>query len=208
MSLESSVKNLPAGRLLYRQNGDFPYIVVRNDRCADLWLVEEGWSEDSVATGPFAPEDALRAYRIANAIVPEGCELGPWQRGLALLGKSKLPGQPSDWSPFELSWLPPTVTVYPAGSLDRLTNETCCAPICKPPRVRLFPLVGDDGAELARLVRQRHPQLDVNFGGTLDREWNLHPEGSPAFARHPDLSAGLVVVDLPPGSQPSSGESG
>src|SRR5262245_34036237 len=36
MSLEQSVKKLPAGRLLYRQNDDFPYVVVRNDRCAEL----------------------------------------------------------------------------------------------------------------------------------------------------------------------------
>src|SRR5436309_2889844 len=119
---------VPTGRLLYRPSDDTHYVVVQQDRTGELRIVEGGWSFDSAAAGPFHPDDVLRAWRLANTSVPDGCELGPWQPGIALFTRAKLPGHPNDWSRLEAAWLSPSVTRYSESDIRQVINEICCAP--------------------------------------------------------------------------------
>ena len=94
-----------------------------------------------------------------------------------------------------MAWLEPSVAVYQGADLERVSNETCCSP----PRV-------DWAVSLAhrtawrQLVSSCHPDqwADGDEVGVLVSPWNAHPDGSPVLATDRSLSAGFVIVDLPP----------
>lgn len=188
---------LPAGRLLYRPCDEARNVVVRHDRSGELWIVEDGWSSDSAAAGPFHPSDVLRALRLANTNVPDGCERVAWQSGIALFERTELPSHPNDWSRLEPAWLTPSVTRYSASDANPDHDETCCAPARDTPRIDWRKSANGAGAELVTLIGELHPDLVLSHHGSLRREWNAHPAGSLVFAPRPELSAAFLVVDLP-----------
>jgi hypothetical protein len=97
---------LPAGRLLYRPIVEVRHVLV-GYRVLGIWLTEEGWTRRSRGVGPLRPEQALRAVRLVNTTVPQGCELGPWQSGLELFASSPLPAHADAWERIDEGWLPP-----------------------------------------------------------------------------------------------------
>src|SRR5690606_31898265 len=136
----------------------------------EYWVVEEGWTSRSVAAGPFRAEDALRAYRLANTLVPEGCERGPWQTGIQMFSLKAIPVGANEWEPVEPNWLPPSVTEYEKTDFEQLSNELCCLPAINRPQVRWRaaqdPALDDriDAALPGRVISER---------GVLRREWNV-----------------------------------
>jgi len=196
---ETPAPVLPTGRFLYRpSDDDARYVVVQHDRTRELWIVEAAWSFHSTAAGPFHPDDVLRAFRLANTFVPEGCELVPWQPGMTLFTRTKLPGHPNDWSHLEPAWLSPSVTRYSESDICHVNHETCCAPSRDAPRVDWSTHAAAHTTELSALVRARESTFVVSHMGTLQRPWNVHPAGSPVYACNQDFSGVFVVVDLPP----------
>jgi hypothetical protein len=166
---DRSFVSVVRGRILYRDVDTQPFIVLRHDRSGRFFLVEDGWTDESACAGPFEPNDVLRAWRIANVRVPDGCERGPWQWGIALFDPAPLPDRADAWSRFDAAWLPPSVSTYSDSDMDAVVNEVCCAP--------------------------PHDAPHVDRIGVLRRAWNAHPVGSPVFERS---DARFVVVDLPP----------
>jgi hypothetical protein len=189
---------VPTGRLLYRPSDVVGYVVVQHDRTGELRIVEDGWSSDSIAAGAFEPDEALRAFRLANTSVPHGCELGPWGPGITLFRREPLPGSLGDWSPLEPAWLSPSATRYSESDISQVVDETCCAPPQDAPRIDWSARADIATPELTALVRARHPDFVTGHVGALQRPWNVHPAGSPVYAPREDLSGGFVVVDLPP----------
>jgi hypothetical protein len=62
---------MPEGRILYTPTDIFRYVIVTCTKLKGYWITNSGWSTNDDAAGPFQPTDALRAYRLANTIVPE-----------------------------------------------------------------------------------------------------------------------------------------
>lgn len=137
------------------------------------WIVEDGWTRKSLAAGPFRAADTLRALRLANTFVPEGCERGPWRPGLHLFEVQELAA--GDWTRAEEAWLEPSQTEYAPHDFSECTNERCCSPALTFPRV--------EGKGEGRLVRA----------------WNAHPAGSLIESASESLERGFVVVDAPHG---------
>lgn len=189
---------LPSGRLLYKPAEETYYVVVRHDRTGELRVVEDGWSRNSEAAGPFHPDDVLRAFRLANTSVPDGCELGPWQPGIGLFTRARLSGHPNDWSRVEPSSLSPSFTRYSISDVSGVINESCCAPARDAPRVAWRSSQDFNSTALRAVARALHPDLALEVVGALQRPWNVHPEGSPVFARIAELGGGFVIVDQPP----------
>jgi hypothetical protein len=190
-------RDVPSGRLLYRTLDRARYVAVTS-RTSGLWIVEEGWTAESRAAGPFRPNDALRAVRLANVAVPEGCELGPWQEGIGLFVREPLPGHPNDWSRVDAAWLPPSVSRYAGTDMERVINESCCARPSDPPRIDWHAQSTDEERAARELVAIRCPDLDLGAFGLLARAWNIHPSGSPALTETASSSGNVVIVDLPP----------
>lgn len=186
----------PSGRLLYKLADGPRYVVVQSGK-AGLWIVEDGWTSASRATGPFRATEVLRAVRLANTVVPQGCELGPWQDGIGMFERATLPGQSSDWSVVELGWLEPSLSRYSGADVDKVVNETCCAPPTDPPRVDWAP-EPDVEADARAMVASRDPGFRPAVVGVLAREWNAHPCGSPLLAEREDLVGAFAIVDVPP----------
>jgi hypothetical protein len=170
--------SIPTGRLLYARADEAPFILVRHDRSGAFFLTEDGWDERSRAAGPFDPNDVLRALRLANVRVPDGCERGPWSWGVDLFPRAVLPHPPPEYSRFDPSWAPPSASAYSSEDVDGVVNERCCAPPRDEPRVRW-------------ILTSALPT------GLLDREWNAHPRGSLVLAQARSQDA-FVVIDLPP----------
>ncbi|WP_437734509.1 hypothetical protein [Sorangium sp. So ce1335] len=189
---------LPAGRLLYKPSDELRYVVVHRGRAGEFWLVEDGWTAESIAAGPFRPEDILRAFRLANTLVPEGCELGPWQTGIGLFKPAKLPSHPGDWSRVEAAWLAPSVSRYSDSDIRKPINEICCAPPQDPPRVEWKAADTPETHEPPDLVYELCQESRLKEVGTLRRPWNAHPPGSPLLAESKELNGIFVVIDLPP----------
>jgi hypothetical protein len=187
---------LPTGRFLYRPIAERRYVLVGH-RVLGIWLTEEGWTPRSRGVGPFRPEQALRAVRLVNTQVPQGCELGPWQSGLELFVPSSLPAHANEWERIEEAWLPPSVCRYVPGDVDGVVNETCCARPADRPRVDFEP--GDTFAlaEARERVDAEWAELAPTVGGILRRPWNAHPEGSVLWSRSRDFQGDFAVVDLP-----------
>jgi hypothetical protein len=194
--------DLPAGRVLYRPIAETRYVLVGHPLFG-IWLTEEGWTPRSRGVGPFRPEQALRAARLVNTQVPQGCELGPWQSGLELFVSSPLPAHANDWQRIEEDWLPPAVSRYVPADVDGVVNETCCATPADRPRVDFAP------ADPSRLSETRHrvdtewPELAPTIGGLLLRPWNAHPAGSVLWSGSRDFQRDFAVVDLPAPARPT-----
>jgi hypothetical protein len=199
-------RELPTGRILYRAETG-PFVVVRHDRSGAFCVVEDGWTNQSRVAGPFDPNDVLRAWRIANVRVPEGCERGPWRWGIGLLALAPPPFRADEWHRFDPAWLPPSVSRYSASDCDRVVNETCCAPPHDEPHVRWAALPeAYDLRDLQGLVQLRFPDANGagDSAGILEREWNAHPVGSGVLARSASLGRGFFVVDLAGPASPTS----
>jgi hypothetical protein len=188
---------LPTGRLLYAEADASPFVIVRHDRSGALFVVEDGWRDGAIALGPFHPRDVLRALRLANVRVPEGCERGPWRWGTGLFPASRLPHPAGEWSAFAPAWASPSASHYRAEDVDRVVNEICCAPSHEPPRVRWSDAPAVD-AEIRDLVLARFPDAGLDVAGVLDRAWNAHPRGSLVLAATPLLAPSFAIADLPP----------
>jgi hypothetical protein len=195
-----TMQNLPRGRLLYKPGEAMSYVVVKDVRTPGLWLVEDGWTADSEAAGPFREEEGLRAFRLANTIVPEGCELGPWRSGLGLFKRTRLPGHPNDWSRVDAAWLTPSVSRYVRAELDSIVNETCCAPPKDEPRLDWGAVPGRNWTSWSDVVLGQHPDLQARQVGLLSKAWNVHPKGSVVVATDRAFSGDFAIVDLPPGN--------
>ena len=189
---------LPRGRILYRSADESPFVVLIHERTRGLYLSPEGWNNDVLVAGPFAEDEALRAWRLANVRVPDGCERGPWQWGIHLFDLQPLPFPADEWSTFEPSWLPPGAQLYSDADADRVVNEACCGTPHDEPHVRW----GEPGApieDLLAVVRRRYADPVIGAAGQLGREWNAHPTGSPVLRIQPSGGTErFVVVDLPP----------
>jgi len=190
---------IPRGRLVYRIADSEPFFVLCDDRSKRLFIVEDPWEVGSACAGPFDPNDALRAWRIANVRVPEGCERGPWQWGIRLFETGPLPDRLDAWTRFDPSWLAPSVSRYCAKDFDEVVNEACCAPPQDAPRVAWGTSVAAyEEVELRALAASRGVESrQLARLGQLERDWNAHPAGSAVFAGT-GASDGLVIVDLPP----------
>lgn len=189
---------LPSGRLLYEQSKERLFVVISRNH-EEYWLVQDGWAIGDEAAGPFRSYDILRAYRLANTLVPDGCELGPWQYGIALFSLGSLPGKNNDWSHCEPNWLTPSVSLYSAADILDVPSEGCCVVPTDKPRVNWLPADAVTKVDsLIELVRSRYPGLVLPAMATLIRSWNVHPIGSPLFAESKLFGGTFVVVDLPP----------
>ncbi len=189
---------LPAGRLLSQPAEDEGrFVVVESRRRAEYWIVSAGWRTGSIAAGPFRPCDVLRAHRLANTLVPDGCELGPWQHGLSLFQPSALPGQADDWARVDPSWLPPSVSQYTAADVREVPARACCAPPADRPRLDWLAASELGGFERGEaLIEALYPEHKSTAIATLSRSWNVHPPGSPLFAAHKSLDGEFFVIDL------------
>jgi hypothetical protein len=196
----SEPTTLPEGRLLYRPLDAARYVVVVAAGIAGHWIVEAGWTKCSRCAGPFSASDALRALRLSNTLVPEGCELGPWQTGLALFPNGELPAHPNQWSCCPAAWLPPTMTLYRATSHEGFLNEKCCAPPTQFPKLRPLGVSDVEASELEHRVSSPEYGTELGLLGLLAREWNVHPAGSPVYGATANLAHEFLVIDLPPGA--------
>ena len=190
--------SLPSGRVLYRLADEIRYVVVSRGSDKGFWIVENGWATGSFAAGPFHPHDVLRAFMLANTIVPEGCELGPWQSGIGLFERSSLPGHAHDWSIVDPAWLEPSICLYSEAAMVTVVNESCCTPAQDRPRIDWTAVADSARAEIQRLVNARFPAMNVNEVGLLKRPWDVHVAGSPVVARTMELRGEFGVVDQPP----------
>jgi hypothetical protein len=189
----------PAGRILCAQADHQPFVVLRHDRLGLFCIAQDGWDDRATVAGPFAPGDVLRAWRVANLRIPEGCERVSWQWGIGLLRMRPLPYPASEWSRFDPSWLSPSVSVYSSPDVDEVVTETCCVPPHDKPRVAWDtapPLFDVD--ELRGLAALHSPGATNDTVGLLERDWNGHPVGSVVFTADVHSCTDLVVVDLPP----------
>jgi hypothetical protein len=187
---------LPAGRLLYRPFAEVRHVLVGH-RVLGIWLTEEGWTRRSRGVGPLRPEQALRAVRLVNTTVPQGCELGPWQSGLELFASLPLPAHADAWERIDEGWLPPSVSRYVPADVDGVVNESCCATPADRPKVDFAPTDVSALAEARDRVDAEWSELAPTLGGILLRPWNVHPVGSVLWSRSRDFHDDFAVVDLP-----------
>jgi hypothetical protein len=190
-------QSLPVGRLLYRPLDESPFVAVSRAGQEAFWVVEDAWTSEHRAAGPFRSRDALRALRLANTMVPEGCELMPWQPGIGLFRCHPLPGHANDWSRVEPAWLEASVSSYTEDSISTVINESCCAPARDQPRID-WTIDDTLKAEARRLALAQFPDMDVSQVGVLKRLWNMHPAGSPVVAGTRELLGEFVIIDQPP----------
>ena len=196
---EPEFQSLPGWRFLYESADDLRYVVVSRGCGKGLWVVEDGWTTNQSAAGPFRPYDALRAFFLANMRVPQGCRLGTWQSGIELFQLSSLPGHADDWSVVDPSWLDPSVSVYRESDIDFDEPETlgCCEVSHDRPWIDWETVSERVRSEMRQLVDLRLPATHDKVG-VLREEWNAHAVGSPVVARSTELWGDFAVVDLPP----------
>jgi hypothetical protein len=192
------VCDLPTGRLLVQAAEGQGFAIVASPRREGFWIVPEGWRAGAGAAGPFRASDILRAYRLANMMVPDGCELGPWQTGIGLFPPATLPGRTDEWDRVDPGWLPPSVSRYSAEDVREDSERLCCAPPTDKPRLERVP-GGEDPtiADSAALVASLFGAGAFPVAATLSRAWNAHPAGSPVFAEGADLTSVFLVIDVP-----------
>jgi hypothetical protein len=178
-------QTLPACRLCgYSSLEHARFCVLQHDRGKQLFIAVDPWSDRSDVFGPFAPQDVLRALRLACVRVPDGCELGPWQWGAhAGFRRTRLPFPDAEWTRLEPSWLPPSTSLY--------------APREPFPGVKWL---GDADADADALdeVRRLASSVEFTIAGRLAHEWNVHPAGSMVLAGPQELTGDFAIVDLPP----------
>lgn len=202
---------LPRGRFLYRE-ADYPRFALYGRRDDPrLWISAFDLEAPERSAGPFEPHEAVRARRIANLVVPNGCELGPWQDGLGMFAIAPLPGREAEWDEVELAWLEPSVTPYGLEDITGAAACACCAPPTYPPDVAWDDEDdGDEGwdapADLLDFAFEpifaRWPALRAARSGWTRAAWNGHPEACPVWAPSGALEGGFFVADfeLPEGA--------
>ena len=193
-----SFLSLPSVRFLYDPCSDMRYTIVRRAGEDGFWIVEEGWTIGSRAAGPFHPHDVLRAYVLVHTSVPDGCALGPWQRGIEIFEPSDLPGHPNEWSAIDPGWFGPSITLYSEADIDADAYCGCCGPPHDRPRIDWTAIEGCDRDDVLSLVNSRFPALRPIEVGILSRTWDLHATGSPVVAQAKTLRGEFAVVDYPP----------
>lgn len=196
---------LPRGQLLHREVDYAWYGLFGRRDDPRLWITAIDLSSPERAAGPFEPHEAVRALRLANLSIPDGCELGPWQDGIGLFDVSPLPGHPREWDAIEPSWLEPSVTEYTERDITDESEHVCCAPPTAPP-----PVVWDDedtediGWETPPNLLDfaldpifaRHPILRSARVGSLRGAWNGHPDLCMVWAPTGALRGGFFVADF------------
>lgn len=190
---------LPRGRLLYRQP-DEPalHALYRGEEDSRLWLSRAEFPQPDVAAGPFDLRDAVRAWRLSNVLVPDGCELVAWQTGIVLFRVRPLPAALHVWRRVDLAALEPSLSRYGGGDISGESGECSGAPTY-PPRVAW---VNGDAAltpaarSALEAIRVGHAELQQARVGMLKREWNAHPVGSLVLLPGAVLESGFFVVDF------------
>ncbi len=209
MSLEPAFAPLPQGRLLYWPSSATSYVLVRRHATGELYITHRGWRRGSESAGPFLEREALRAVRLANTAVPEGCQLHTWSRGITLFDRGPLPGAAADWALYDLSLLPPSITAYTAEDANGVVEDRCCAPPRDPPKVEWAEALRDGVAKLLAERGVRHVWGDLppnppseplpgEHVGRLREPWNVHPKGSWVVAEGASFERSFLVIDLPP----------
>lgn len=186
---------LPRGRFLYREpdeEGRFGLYGHPSD--PRVWISARPLVNPQRAAGPFEPDAGVRALRLANVEIPEGCELGPWQDGLGFFAVAPLPTYPHQWSPIDPAQLEPSITVYGAEDIRDDGDRTCCAPPTYPPRVQ-WEAPEDLLNSISKPVYLKYPFLAQARIGTLSRTWNAHPARSLVWAPTGKLPGGFYVAD-------------
>lgn len=190
---------LPRGQFLYREADSPTFQLVRRIGDERLWMTALDFSATKRSAGPFEPREAVRALRLADLSIPDGCELGPWQDGLGFFPIHPLPGDLHEWSRVAPASLEPSVTRYERDDISGEKVASCCAVPTKPPRVTWDRI---ESAERARLepalnrIRARHAVLKHARMGLLKRTWNAHPKNSLVLAPTGALDGGFYVADL------------
>ncbi|AKV00113.1 hypothetical protein AKJ09_06776 [Labilithrix luteola] len=190
---------LPRGQFL-QQEADAPkFELVRRIDDARLWITAFDFSAPKRSAGPFEPHEAVRALRLANLSIPDGCELGPWQDGLGFFLIHPLPGDLHEWSHVAPDSLEPSVTRYERDDISGEKVSSCCAAPTKPPRVTWERIESAEPALLdvtLKAVHARHVELKHARLGALKRAWNGHPKNSLVWAPTGALDGGFYVADL------------
>lgn len=203
--LRLTSQRLPRGQFLHRELDYTRYELFGRQDDARLWITAHDLEAPERAAGPFEPHDAVRAIRLANLSVPDGCELGPWQDGLGLFEIAPLPGDPREWSPVEPAWLKPSVTTYEERDITGSPERICCAPPTTPP-----PVVWDDEDTeesdweappdlldfALNPIYAAHPHLRSARVGSLRSAWNGHPEICMVWAPSGAVGGAIVVADF------------
>jgi hypothetical protein len=204
-------QSLPRGQFLHSETEYPRYALYGRKDDPRLWITSFELSEPGRSAGPFEPDEAVRALRLANLSIPDGCELGPWQDGLGFFEIRSLPGHPSEWDEVEAAWLEPSVTRYLPEDITGETERVCCAPPTAPPDV-----IWDDEDEedleweappdlldfALKPIHRRYPELASARIGSLRSAWNGHPELSLVWAPAGTVEAGAFYVadfDFPEG---------
>lgn len=198
-------QRLPRGQILHRELDYTLYGLFGRQDDPRLWITGLDLEAPQIAAGPFEPHDAVRALRLANLSVPDGCELGPWQHGLGLFDVAPLPGHPHEWHPVEPSWLEPSVTAYEEGDITGSPERICCAPPTTPPPV----LWDDEDTEESdweappdlldfalNPIFAAHPHLRHARVGSLEAAWNGHPDCCMVWAPAGGVGGAIVVADF------------
>jgi hypothetical protein len=155
-------------------------IVIWCDWPGHWWLVL-----GSEMVGPFDDSCILRALRVANTPVIDGCELGPSQLGWFELENRRALSQRRNASVRHQADLPPSTTSYDEEGLAAVVG--CCSRFDSPPHVNW------NGIDDWQPFRETPP----SHAGTLERAWNAHPAGSLVFCDDTETLAGLTLIDLP-----------
>jgi hypothetical protein len=180
---------------MYRAGDAADHVVVRH-RTGALWIVSDGWNPGSRAAGPLRPDQVLRALRLSQTTIPDGCELGPWRSGLELFDPAPLPPHANDWTRVDPTWLLPSVSPYTPADIDGVVNEACCGAPRDAPKITW----SEESRELREaraVVSSSGAAIDVTRGGILSRPWNVHPPGSWILSANAALDSDFVVIDLP-----------
>lgn len=198
--------SLPQGRFLYRFADEPRYGLYRYEDDPRLWITALGAYDRSRSAGPFEPHEAVRALRLANLEIPDGCELGPWQTGLGFFPRVALPEDWYEWTEVHPSRLEPSVTRYGRDDITGETLRICCAPPTYPPKVlwtdkktkKAPPSVfaPERLMGISERVFARHPELRTARVGALKKAWNGHPEHSLLWAPTGALEGDFYIADV------------
>lgn len=198
-------QRVPRGRFLYRESDlGWRYSLYGHKGEQRVWISAVELGDPHRAAGPFEPADGVRALRLANVEIPNGCELGPWQDGLGFFDVSPLPGHPDEWDAVDPAWLEPSVAVYGPEDIQDLGERACCAPPSYPPQV----IWDDEDVDVEweappdlldfalEPIYRRYPALREARLGSLAQAWNAHPELSLVWAPTGALGGGFYVADF------------
>lgn len=194
----------PSGRILYRapDHDDNLCGLYRYEGDPRLFIMSRDPFYNEIA-GPFYPNDALRALRLANLEVPDGCSLMGWRPALTLLfDVIYVHREYFELDPRTLDQrkLPHSLSRYTPDDIQGEGGGCCSAPT-NPPLVRW---TGNRRGALSTTAQAahetmvaRHPELRRARLGALKREWNAHPAGSLLYMPGALLeTSGFLVVDF------------